>query len=78
MTPTMKIKEKKDGRVRIINMSDYDEKLHEVFNEAPSKDEREELKEALDAKGVKYAKNASTEKLKELLEAEAESEEEAE
>lgn len=66
--PTILVKRKEDNHVCLINLSEFDEKLHEaVGSENQSGFDREAAKKALDEKGVKYAKNASDTKLQELL-----------
>lgn len=61
--PVVKVKEKESGRVRIIDESAFDEKVHTVYKDFDS----EMVKSKLDVLGVKYAKNIKDDKLQELF-----------
>lgn len=65
--PTITVKQKADGRVRIINLSDFNPEIHENQTEQTSYD-REAAKAFLKEKGVEFAKNISDKKLQELVE----------
>lgn len=63
--PTITIKGQK-GQPLDINLSDYDEKKHELFGQKDSFD-RKQLTDFLDGKKVKYAANISNKKLEALV-----------
>lgn len=66
--PTIQIKMKSDGRIRIIDESAFDPADHEhVGATARAAFDREAAKATLDAAGVKYAKNVGDAKLAELV-----------
>jgi hypothetical protein len=70
-TLTMTVKEKSSGRVRIINASDFNAEVHELADAVKvtptSTFDRKAAQAALKQAGVEFAKNASDEKLQELL-----------
>lgn len=57
----------KNGKSSGLGMVKWVEQSRKKTIELPVKTEREELMEILDAEGISYKKNASTESLKELL-----------
>jgi glutaredoxin len=65
--PTITIKDKQEGHVRLINESDFDSALHEKID-AVEQFDTASAKAFLDSKGVTYAKNAGAKKLAELVE----------
>ena len=75
--PTIRVKQKEDKRVRVINLSEYDEDLHEMVEsekveasvEKEKNDKREELKAILDKAGVEYNARFGEAKLQELVDA---------
>lgn len=68
--PTIRVRYKETGRVTTINLTDFDESLHESADQpVTAAFDRKAAFEALEAAGVKVAKNTSDAKLKELLEA---------
>jgi len=69
-TPTIRVRYKDSGRVTTINLSDFDIAVHESADQPETVVfDRKAAFEALEAAGVKVAKNTSDAKLKELLEA---------
>lgn len=67
--PIITVKEKQSGRIRVINLVDFDEAIHESAT-APTTDEfdRQVGLDALRAAGIEHAKNISNKKIQELLE----------
>ena len=65
---TVKVKKDSPKGYHIINKSDFDPKLHELFTPAPQNDglTRDEMKAYLASKGVNFANNIKTTDLVEL------------
>lgn len=65
--PTIAIKSE-GGWPVLINLSEYDEKKHEIYVEEKEESsfDRKTLTDFLDSKEIKYAKNISNEKLQKL------------
>ncbi len=67
--PTILVKGQ-DGQPLLKNLSDYDEKIHELFVEGEVKEQssfdKKSITDFLDSKEIKYAKNISNEKLQKL------------